>query len=202
MSITYRYADIPLETLPERFNAPTLRRNKLAPLHTGDVTPDFSLPAAQVINAAGLPEDIHGRSRPLVVAFISFHWNGYAEKRLQELRDLYADIQVMGGDLLVLSDEDNTFFNILANKQPVPFPVVWDRQHKIASQFGIYSTTDPIWDRISGVNEDVPTPGIFVLNPNGKIVFDSIDLYFEKNIPVRDLLSAVYTAGHKTEKAA
>jgi len=166
-------------------------------LQTGDAAPELSIPAAQVLQAAGLPDVLQSHSRPLVVAFLSFHWNSYATQRLQALRELYADIQVMGGNLLVISDEDSTFFNLLADKQPVPFPVVWDRQHKIAAQFGVYAATDPIWDRISGVNEDVPTPGIFVLAPDGKIVFDEVDLYFENQLPVRNLLTAVYNACHR-----
>ncbi|HEU4554012.1 MAG TPA: redoxin domain-containing protein [Chitinophaga sp.] len=197
MSITYRYADLEPEFLPERFNAPTPRRNRLSPLRTGNAAPELHVPPTQLIQAAGLPQDLHNRTRPLVVAFLSFHWHSYAAARLQELRELYADIQVMGGDLLVISDEDTTFFNLLAGKQPVPFPVVWDRQHKMAGQFGVYAATDPIWDRISGVNEDVPTPGIFVLSPGGKIVFDEVDLYFEKQLAVRDLLTAVYKASHR-----
>lgn len=197
MSITYRYADLEPEFLPERFNAPAPRRNRLSPLRTGNAAPELHVPATQIIQAAGFPQDLHNRTRPLVVAFLSFHWHSYAATRLQELRGLYGDIQVMGGDLLVISDEDSSFFNLLAGQQPVPFPVAWDRQHKIAGQFGVYAATDPIWDRISGVNEDVPTPGIFVLSPDGKIVFDEVDLYFEKQLPVRDLLTAVYRACHR-----
>ncbi len=36
-------------------------------------------------------------NQPLVLAFFSIHWNGYGEKYIKALQDLYADIQVMGG---------------------------------------------------------------------------------------------------------
>ncbi|KAA2243732.1 peroxiredoxin family protein [Chitinophaga agrisoli] len=206
-SLIHRYADLEPLSLPERFNAPTRTRNRIAPLGAGDFVPEFNLPRTQFIAASSLPQDageqIAGRTllgRPLVLAFISLHWNGYAQRLLQELQDLHADIQVMGGDLLVVSDEDSAGFASLAGQQSLPFNIVWDKQHKIASQFGVYATTDPIWDRISGVEADVPTPAVYVLGPSGKIVFDQVDLYLEKCIPTRDLLSTVYQ--NKQGKAA
>src|SRR5690348_5609026 len=100
-SLIHRYADLEPISLPERFNAPRQKRNKITPLATGDVAPAFDLPRAQFLSGDALLEEagenIDGRSllgRPLVIAFISLHWNGYAQKRLQELRDLHADIQV------------------------------------------------------------------------------------------------------------
>jgi peroxiredoxin len=209
MSNLHRYADYLPIPVPDRFNAPTFKRNKIAPLSTGDVIPQAGLPRTQFIHAslllndAGEQTDIRSLvSRPLVVAFISLHWNGYAEKLLQHLYSLHADIRIMGGELLVISDEDSSGFFSLAGKQAVPFSTVWDRQHKIATQFGIYSSSDPIWDRISGINADVPVPAVYVLDPSGKIVFDQVDLYFEKQIPARELLSAVYDAASHREKAA
>ncbi len=198
-SLIHRYADLEPLSLPERFNPPTRTRNRITPLRTGDNVPEFTLPGAQFIAAASLLQDageqIAGRNllgRPLVVAFISLYWNGYAQTLLQELVALHADIQVMGGELLVISDEDAAGFASLAGQQPLPFNIVWDKQHKIASQFGVYAATDPIWDRISGVEADVPTPAVYVLGPSGKIVFDQVDLYLEQHIPARDLLSTVY----------
>ena len=209
MSTRHRYADYLPLPLPERFNSPTFKRTKIAPLSAGNVTPEASLPRTQFINAgpllqhAGEQTDIRSLAgRPLVVAFISFHWNGYAQKLLKELNSLYADNRIMGGELLVISDEDAAGFQSLTGKQAVPFSTVWDRQHKIASQFGIYSSTDPIWDRISGINADVPVPAVYVLDAAGKIAFDQVDHYFEKSIPARELLSAVYDASSHREKAA
>jgi peroxiredoxin len=210
MSTIHRYADyLPLPT-PERFNAPTFRRSKIAPAGTGHSIPEFSLPRAQFITQSALLQDAGDSipvsailARPLVLAFVSLHWNDYAHQLLQDLQTLYADIHIMGGELLVVSDEDSAGFWSLAEKQSLPFSTVWDRQHKIASQFGIYSSTDPIWDRISGINADVPVPAVYVLGTSGKIVFDQVDAYFEKRLPVRELLSAVYDASHREkEKAA
>lgn len=209
MSIRHRYADYLPLPLPERFNSPTFKRTRIAPLSAGSFVPEASLPRTQFINAGSLLQDAGENTtvrsllgRPLVVAFISFHWNAYAQQLLQDLQALYADIRVMGGELLVISDEDSAGFQSLAGKQAIPFSTVWDRHHKIAGQFGIYSSTDPIWDRISGINADVPVPAVYVLNPSGKIAFDHVDHCFERSIPARELLSAVYDASSHREKAA
>src|SRR5688572_20657049 len=209
MSTIHRYADFLPLAIPERFNPPTIKRTKIAPLSAGDAIPEAALPRVQFINASSLLQHADEQTeirtltaRPLVVAFISLHWNGYAQKLLQDLQALCADVRIMGGELLVISDEDSSGFLSLADKQPLPFSIVWDKQHKIASQFGIYSSTDPIWDRISGINADVPVPALYVLDPSGKIAFDQVDHYFEKRIPARELLSAVYDASSHREKAA
>jgi peroxiredoxin len=208
MSLTHnRYADYLLAPIPERFNPPVLRSIKIAPAKAGDAIPDFSLQRANFITDGPLLPESAERAplrellnRPLVLAFVSQHWNNYAHTLLQDLRDIYQDIHVMGGQLLVISDEDKAWFTPLLEQYQLSFPVLWDNQHKIAGRFGLYSDTDPIWDRISGIDADVPSPGIYVLSPSGKIVFESVDLYFEKSLPVRQLLSAVYDA--RQEQAA
>jgi peroxiredoxin len=209
MSTIHRYADYLPLAVPERFNAPNFKRTRIAPLSTGDTVPEAGLPRAQFISSsallqgAGEQTDIRSLvARPLVVAFISLHWNDYAQKLLQDLQVLHADIRIMGGELLVISDEDSAGFFSIADKQAVSFSTIWDRQHKIATQFGLYSATDPIWGRISGINADVPVPAVYVLDPSGKIVFDQVDHYFEQRISARDLLSAVYDASSHREKAA
>ncbi|RPD42612.1 redoxin domain-containing protein [Chitinophaga barathri] len=134
-------------------------------------------------------------NQPLVLAFFSIHWNGYGDKYIKELQDLYADVQVMGGQLLVVSADSRKELEEVAAKHNITFPLALDRNHQIDRSAGIYSETDPLWDRLSGFEENAPLPAIFVIGQSQRITFDFIDRYFDRSINRRELLSEVYTAG-------
>lgn len=166
-----RYADFfpenELDYLPKK-----QQRKPIKPLQNGDFLPFF-----------------YNIDRPLVVVFYSQHWNQYGERLLQDLLDLHADIRVMGGELLLVSGE--------AEKQPLPFASIHDQHQHIAAKAGIYSATDPIWDRVAGIEADVPVPAVYVVTPGFKITYSDVDLWFEKTLQRRELLSAVYDASQE-----
>jgi hypothetical protein len=97
----------------------------------------------------------------------------------------------------VVTTDEKKYFDEATAALQLPFATIWDQHNQIAGKAGLYSATDPIWDRISGVNEDVPTPGVYVLTPSLKIVYSAVDLWLEKSLEKRDLLSAVYEASHQ-----
>lgn len=134
-------------------------------------------------------------NQPLVLAFFSIHWNGYGEKYIKELQDLYADIQVMGGQLLVVSADSRKELEEVVARYNITFPLAQDRGHQIARSAGIYAETDPLWDRLSGFEENAPLPAIYVIGQSQRITYDFTDRYFDRVINRRELLSEVYTAG-------
>ncbi|WP_346315923.1 redoxin domain-containing protein [Chitinophaga sp. YIM B06452] len=134
-------------------------------------------------------------NQPLVLAFFSIHWNGYGEKYIKELQDLYADIQVMGGQLLVVSADSRKELEEVVARYSITFPLAQDRGHQIARSAGIYAETDPLWDRLSGFEENAPLPAIYVIGQSQRITYDFTDRYFDRVINRRELLSEVYTAG-------
>lgn len=208
--INNRYADFLEAPLPERFPKKLRSITKINPAKQGDTAPLFSIHSSQHIVNGGLLEDIAGitsiqtlLTRPLVIAFYSVHWNGYGQRLLAALQDLQEDIKVMGGQLLLLSAEDKTFLQYQVTQQSLTLPIAHDTHNKIARKFGIYAESDPIWDRISGINADVPIPAVYVVSPLEKITYDFVDPYFEKTLPARELLTAVYnTAGEYTYRKA
>jgi len=199
-----RYADFFPEYEIEYVKKPYQLRVPIAHLNTGDTLASFHIIRKNIISTSDILKSVNGSQpvsqlldRPLVVVIHSIHWNRYGRKLLEDLTDIYADIRVMGGQLLLVSAEEKKYFDEATSDLQLPFASVWDQHNHIARKAGVYSPSDPIWDRISGVNEDVPTPAIYVLTPSLKITYSSVDLYLERSLDKRDVLSAVYEASHQ-----
>ena len=197
----YRYADLSPEFELDFAGKTFQEKTLIKPLTAGETLPSFHIHKKNIIARADFLRTINGSlpisqllDRPLVLAFHSIHWNGYGDRRLQELQDLYADVRVMGGNLLVATAEDKATFDFAAQNFQLPFATIHDQHNHIAKKAGIYSATDPIWDRVSGVEADVAIPAVYVLTPSLKVTYASVDAWFENTLPVRDILSAIYEA--------
>ncbi|PUZ27252.1 Peroxiredoxin [Chitinophaga costaii] len=206
MSTLHRYADILDIQFPDRFESRGVQRVKINPLRKNDRFPDALLRKDALVTPASFwPHDISMPlslllDRPLVVAFFSVHWNQYGLDLLQHLQELHNDIKVMGGRLLLIAAEGEQVLRPLVEKYQLTFPILHDRNHGIASLAGIYEKTDPIWDRVSGINADVPIPATYVISPAQQISFAAVDPYFQQKPDTRDLLSAVYTAREQVQR--
>jgi peroxiredoxin len=199
-----RYADFFPEYELEYFNRASKDRTPIQPLQAGQTLSSFHIHKKNIIAASDTLKSVNGSlpvtqvlDRPLVLAFHSIHWNDYGNKRLQELKDIYADIRVMGGQLLVVTTEEKKYFDAATADLQLPFATIWDQHNHIARKAGIYAASDPIWNRISGINEDVPTPAIYVLTPSLKIIYGTVDKWLENPLSERELLSAVYDASQE-----
>jgi peroxiredoxin len=134
-------------------------------------------------------------NQPLVLAFFSIHWNGYGESYLRQLQELYADVLVMGGQLLVVSADDRKELEYLVKKHQLSFPLAIDKNHQIARSAGLYLESDPLWDRVSGIEENAAFPAVYVIGQSQRISYHFLDHYLQNAINARDLLSEVYSAG-------
>lgn len=197
MSSLYRYADYLLQPTPERFPSPSRNREKINPLRAGDFFPEFYVEESRIINAGPLLSDsrqgasLHSLTlQPLVVVFYSWHWNNYAEQLIAALKSSVEAITAAGAQLLVVSSEDKKLFTTV-NPGPLPFDVVYDAQHRIARKAGIYRESDPIWDRVSGVNADVPVPAVYLVTPSLEISYDFTDLYLQERFAPQALLRTI-----------
>jgi peroxiredoxin len=197
MSSLYRYADYLVAPVPENFPSPVRNREKISPLQAGSFFPEFFIEEARIINKGTLLNNANGgtslhllTAQPLVVAFYSWHWNGYGDRLIDQLKKSYAAIEAAGARLLVLSSEDKKLFSS-NNPEVLPFDVVHDAQHRIARKAGIYRESDPIWGRVAGVNADVPVPAIYLVTPSLEISYDFVDLYLQEEFSPQALVAAI-----------
>ncbi|WP_234734205.1 redoxin domain-containing protein [Tellurirhabdus bombi] len=172
----------------------------IAPLKHRDKAPAFSLnrkqgiwqhlPAETTYLQSIQVKDLLQNS-PLVVSFFSPGWNAYADRYLNHLKNLHVRIQQAGGNLLVLTTDSVDVLADFARKQSLSFSVAQDIDQAIAERFGVYSTSEPVWDRIAGITEDVPFPALFVLTPDQRIAFSYVDKDFVGEFPAETIVQAV-----------
>ncbi len=201
MRSTNRYADLLPLNLDIRSSRP-LDRTPIKPVQAGYTLPLFHLYKEDFVVLFSSPgressyvvgsELLH---QPLVLAFFSIHWNDRSLYYLKALQSLYADIQVMGGQLLVVSGDGRKELEALVAEHGLTFPLAIDRNYQIAGSAGIYADTDPLWNRISGIEENAPLPAMYVVDQFRRITYAFTDHYLNRAVNVRELLTEVYTAG-------
>jgi peroxiredoxin len=193
-----RYADLFPEVELDIVRKANQDKTPIKPLVSGETLPSFHIHKKNIIGRADFLRTLNGSlpvaqllDRPLVLAFHSIYWNDYGTRRLEQLQEVYADIRVAGANLLVASSENEVSLSQL------PFATIFDQHQHIAKKAGIYSTTDPIWDRVAGIEADVAVPAVYVLTPSLKIVYASTDTWFENGLPASELIAAVYEASRE-----
>ncbi len=172
-----------------------------APLIKGDTIPYFSIQkdfgiwqdAFSKSNKSYITLDEFISDKPLVISFHSSEWGEYGKLHLEVLERSYSKINALGGNLLVLSTESPNEIKNLIDKYNFSFSIVNDYENAISSKFGVFSERNPIWHRVSGIENDVPNPSTFVLSQNQTIAYDFVNETFDSIFSVRDVLTAVYT---------
>lgn len=117
--------------------------------------------------------------RPLIISFFCAGWGAYTAPMLQKLNDLHRSAEAAGATLLVLTQTPTDQLTSLAAAHDIAFTLAYDKNNRLAQLFGAYQTGYPVWDRIAGINEDVITPGIFVINSQEKFLYAHLDKDFE-----------------------
>ena len=82
----------------------------------------------------------------------------------------------------------------MAHYFDLPFTLLADPKNKLATHLGLYNSAYPIWEYVSGISEDVNLPATYVIAPNEKVVYTSIDYHFDKPLKATEMLASVFGA--------
>ena len=177
--------------------------NKSEPIGAGDILPDFSLEKEpgrwqQFFNGA----ETHGPvlfhqllNKPLVIGFYSYHWQQYGIDLLKQLNSLQNEITANKASILIISSEKDRKLEKLVWDHNLSLSFYFDKGKQIAEKFRIYSDHDPIWNKFSGIDTNVPLLATYVVSASGQIEYDHIDPDFSKAFPTGQIISAVKKAG-------
>ena len=178
------------------------------PVRSGDILPDFSLEKEsgrwqQFFNGA----EPHGPvlfhqllNKPLVIGFYSYHWQQYGVDLLKQLNSLQNDITGNKASLLIISSEKDRKLEKLMWDNSLSLNFYFDKDKQIAEKFRIYSDHDPIWNKFSGIDTNVPLLATYVVSSTGQIEYDHIDPDFSKAFPSSEIISAVKKVGTQQSK--
>lgn len=172
------------------------------PPKEGDLAPLFYLrnedgfPVTSLTNAS---PDSELRSildlvkfKPLVLSFYCNCWGSYAPKHLEGIKALAPQVEALGGQLLILTNESQKEIERIGRKLDAGVPIYHDKNYNVARSYGVYSETSPIWDRIAGISEEVFTPSLFVLGRDRRVGYAFIDENFDNVPDIKTILKAVY----------
>jgi peroxiredoxin len=197
LSLTY----IPYFDLSEIITELTIPLKKPTPLNflrAGSLTPNFILQkehgkwqrffnGKQIRNTFYLSEIL---TKPLVIAFYSQEWKVFGLDMLQKLDEAQKEINALAGNLLVITAEkENTEKLVWDNNLSLNF--YFDEENSIAERFGLYSDKNPLWNRFSGIDNNVPLLATYVISPKGQIIYDHIDEDLSGQFEIADVLTAV-----------
>ena len=172
----------------------------LQPVKAGNVVPDFNLKSdydrwQRFYSGA----ETHGPvllrqllNKPLVISFYSKHWQDQGLKQLIQLNAFQNEIKANGGNLLIINAENDDYPGKIAWANNLSLNFYFDANNEIAEKFRIYSENDPVWNKFSGIDVNVPLLATYVIDPSKQVVYDHIDLDFTGTFSSQSVLSAVY----------
>jgi peroxiredoxin len=171
----------------------------LRPIKSGEAVPDFILEKdnfrwQQFYNGV----ETHGPvllhqllNKPLVIAFYSAHWQAHGLNLLKQLNLIQHEARANDANLLVISAEKERKLEKIAWDNSLSLSFYFDTNKEIAEKFGVYSENEPVWNRFSGVDTNVPLLATYVISQYGKILYDHIDWDFSEGFPSNEIISAV-----------
>jgi peroxiredoxin len=181
-----------------------IRKNnsKLLPLLTGSKAPDITFKkdmgmwqkVSYRFNYTSATIQSIMDNKPLVISFLSGGWNNYGLKHLKLLNQAYSEIIALGGNLLVIVHASYPDLREMVQFFEIPFNVIADSNNEISEKFGLFSKDVPVWDKVSGISEEVPIPATYVLNQYGQVIYHTIDEDFQHTFSATKVLGAVFAA--------
>ncbi|MFI5162564.1 MAG: redoxin domain-containing protein [Sphingobacteriales bacterium] len=169
------------------------------PFRAGDIIPDFIFEKdnfrwQQFHNGVGTNSAVPLRqllNKTLVLAFYSASWQAHGLDMLKQLNAIQPMIKANDANLLIISSAKNRQFEKLAWDNNLSLSFYFDAENDIAERFGIYSENDPMWNRFSGIDTNVPLLATYVIAPHGRILYDHIESNFAGSFPSEDVVLSV-----------
>jgi peroxiredoxin len=203
----YPYFDLS-EIIPEPDILTTPYRS-VKPIKAGSILPDFTLQKEnsrwqQFFNGS----EIHGPvllnqllNKPLVIGFYSSQWQTYGIELLKQLNAIQPEIKAQGGNLLIISAEKEHKLEMVAWEHSLSLNFYFDTKKEIAGKFRIYAEHDPIWNKFSGIDTNVPLLAAYVIGQSGQIEYDYVEQDFRDTFPAKDVVSAIRRVSSQDNKA-
>lgn len=175
---------------------------RVSPLKAGSYVTGFALEAEyskwkRFYNGA----EIHGPvmlkqflNKPLVISFYSKHWQQFGLQQLTQLNAIQNEIKANGGNLIIINAEVENDLSKIAWENSLSLNFYFDDKNEIAELFNIYSDTDPLWNRYSGIDDNAPLLATYVINQAKQIVYGHVETDLVAALSSNHIISAVYRA--------
>lgn len=165
-------------------------------LKPGDLAPDFRI--QEWINPIDtLPDHITLtqliKDKPLVLSFLDPDWPfHYLHRFLSFWENISLDLQKLGINLLLLKNNSELYRPGTHDKIATSLNLAKDSGKEIASLYKIYTEGSPIWERVSGIDNDVVSPAFFVINSQRRITYTRQDEGFKLNFTSGEIIKSIF----------
>lgn len=107
----------------------------------GERAPEFSLRAATKDSILQKPVDLTGLSAsgPVIIAFYPADWSGGCTTEMCSFRDTFADLAGLGVTVVGISGDYVYSHRAWAKELNLPFMLLSDHDHAVASAYGSYN---------------------------------------------------------------
>lgn len=167
-------------------------------LQVGQRAPDFRLRDAEDIV---FDSSAHRHTGPLVVAFLRGSWCPFCDLAMRRLEETSPRLSELGATLVGLSPERPQTLGEWRRDNHVTFPLLSDRDNRIAARFGIvWRLPDYLRElyeehfelflsRYNGDSGDqLPVPATYVIDRDGSVLHRFVDPDYSRRMEPADIL--------------
>lgn len=193
MSLQYGHADAPIADSAEM----------IEPLQVGQNAPRFTV---RTVDHEAFEFDPRNLERPVVVISFRGGWCPFCNMHLSELKDVLADVDALGVDVLFLSgDRPELLYKSLKRETQedianLDYQILSDADAQAAIAFGIaFKASQRTIDRRHEKGQDIvdssmarhgvlPVPSVFAIDRDGVIAFAYSNPNYKVRLPADELL--------------
>jgi peroxiredoxin len=173
-------------------------------LQVGETAPDFQLPDA---DGRLVSLDRALARGPVVIAFYRGGWCSFCNLALRALQRALPRIESLGASLMAISPQLNPGPRATRDKLGLGFPLLADRDNKVARLFGLtfrlppdlielYRSADIDIAAINGMRDwELPLPATYVVGRAGDVIHAFIELDFTERAEPGDIVAALEQLG-------
>jgi len=167
---------------------------EIRPLLIGDSVPDLA-----IISAEGHREKLPAivNAKPSVLLFYRGGWCPYCNRHLSDIRTVEDKIINLGYQIIAISPDSPENLNVTSEKDKLNYRLYSDGSGELIQAMGIAfkapeRSLDRLLDYSAGQNPGfLPVPSVFILNSEGKILFEYVNPDYKVRLSGKLLLAVL-----------
>jgi peroxiredoxin len=176
-------------------------KGQTIPVNATDISPLLigeKIPEVMLTDIAGKEVNLiqQVQQKPSVLIFYRGGWCPYCNLHLSELQTIEADIMKAGYQIIAISPDSPESLKASIAKNKLNYMLLSDASSLASKGFGITFQAPERYADMLGKASDgkntnsLPVPAVFVINPQGEIIFEYINPDYKKRLKA-SLLMAV-----------